>query len=112
MIGLTLGVTGGDAFVTLLAALAFHQFFEVRSGKGGGGCSAYRQRYSTASSPSTSFSMWMGGWVGGWVGGWGGAMGGGVGQWGVVTLHRTASCVRPCCFCQGGRAGRAGGQGA
>ncbi|KAI7846040.1 hypothetical protein COHA_000407 [Chlorella ohadii] len=28
LIGLTLGVTGGDSFKTLLVALAFHQFFE------------------------------------------------------------------------------------
>ena len=28
MIGLTLGVTAGTAFLTLLVALSFHQFFE------------------------------------------------------------------------------------
>lgn len=31
LIGITLGVTGGSAFNTLLAALSFHQFFEVSS---------------------------------------------------------------------------------
>lgn len=28
LIGITLGVTGGSAFTTLLVALSFHQFFE------------------------------------------------------------------------------------